>query len=72
MRVKQLHLSAKNKVDQPIIEGLNDVAPVMQRNVHDAARFLLRKAIDDFVEQNGIELHKNPDEDESSSQRRAG
>jgi len=72
MAVKQLHLSAKNKVDKPIIQGLNDVAPIMQRNVHDAARFLLRKAIADFAKQNGIELHKKPDEDEPDSQRRAG
>ncbi len=55
MKVRQLHFSAKHKIDQPIMQKLNDVAPVMQRNVHDAARFLLRKAIDDFVKQNGIE-----------------
>ena len=56
MKVRQLQLNARSKIDEPILQQLNEVAPIMQRNVHDAARFLLRKAMAEFIAENGIEL----------------
>ncbi len=54
MKVETLQLSIRRKVDRPVIEKLNAVAPFMYRNAHDAMRLILNKALDEIISENGI------------------
>lgn len=55
MKVETLQLSIKRKMDRPIVQKLNVVAPFMYRNAHDAMRLILNKGLDEIIAENGID-----------------
>ncbi len=49
MKVEQIQLSVKRKVDRPILTKLNMVASIVHRNAHDTARYFLVRSLDQFI-----------------------